>query len=434
MKYSILALSFASIIMASPLLQAEKAPLIIDSWRSDQKIWNETIIPAFNRHHPDIEVIFRPPEEGNSASWNATMDERFQQGKAGDLIACRPFDHSLALFKKGYLAEITEIEGMENFPSFAQAAWQTDSGAQNFCLPLASVIHGFFYNKTIFEELGIEEPVTTAQFYRALETVKRAGYTPLAIGTKDKWEIATMGFQNIGPNYWKGEDGRYDLMNGRQRIDDKAYIEVFRQLKRWSNYMGQGYEQRGYNDAIELFASGKAAVYPAGSWDIPAFYDKINLGVFMPPIEREGDNCYFSDHTDLGIGINAASKNQEAARTFMRWMTTVEFATLLTKEMSGFFSLSNHFFEVDNPIAKKMMSWREQCDSTIRNTAQGLTRGEPNLELEVWETSLGVMTNTMTPVQAVARLQRGLESWHEPQKRSKKQQNAFLNCGPMIVE
>ncbi|HAQ50268.1 MAG TPA: sugar ABC transporter substrate-binding protein, partial [Gammaproteobacteria bacterium] len=103
-------------------------------------------------------------------------------------------------------------------------------------------------------------------------------------------------------------------------------------------------------------------------------------------------------------------------------------------EMSGFFSLSNHFFEVDNPIAKKMMSWREQCDSTIRNTAQGLTRGEPNLELEVWETSLGVMTNTMTPVQAVARLQRGLESWHEPQKRSKKQQNSFLNCGPTIVE
>ena len=29
---------------------------------------------------------------------------------------------------------------MENFPSFAKAAWQTDSGAQTFCLPIASVI------------------------------------------------------------------------------------------------------------------------------------------------------------------------------------------------------------------------------------------------------------------------------------------------------
>ncbi len=30
-------------------------------------------------------------------------------------------------------------------------------------------------------------------------------YTPLSMGTSDLWEAATMGFQNIGPNYWKGE-------------------------------------------------------------------------------------------------------------------------------------------------------------------------------------------------------------------------------------
>ena len=403
--------------------------IIIDSWRADDKVWNEKIIPAFNKHHPDIKVIFRSPEDGNSAKWNATMDERFEKGEAGDLITCRPFDHALDLFQKGYLMEMTEIRGMENFPSFAKAAWQTDSGAQNFCLPLASVIHGFFYNKTIFEKLGINEPATTEQFYHVLETVKKAGYIPLAIGTKDKWEIATMGFQNIGPNYWKGEDGRYELINGETRLDGKPYIEVFQHLKRWSSYMGQGYEQRSYNDAIELFASGKAAIYPAGSWDIMQFYDKIDLGVFKPPMEREEDNCYFSDHIDIGMGINAASKNIKAAESFLAWMATREFSMLFTNEISGFFSLSNHFFEVNNPIAQKMMLWREQCDSTIRNTAQILTRGEPNLELEIWETSLGVMTNTMTPVQAVARLQRGLEGWYEPQKTSKQPGN-HLDCDP----
>jgi len=30
------------------------------------------------------------------------------------------------------------------------------------------------------------------------------------MGTNDQWEAATMGYNNIGPNYWKGEEGRED--------------------------------------------------------------------------------------------------------------------------------------------------------------------------------------------------------------------------------
>ena len=55
----------------------------------------------------------------------------------------------------------------------------------------------------------MQEPKTEAEFFALLDTIKAAGkYTPLDMGTKDQWEAATMGFQNIGPNYWKGEEGR----------------------------------------------------------------------------------------------------------------------------------------------------------------------------------------------------------------------------------
>jgi raffinose/stachyose/melibiose transport system substrate-binding protein len=43
----------------------------------------------------------------------------------------------------------------------------------------------------------------------ALEKLKKDGtYTPIDMGTADQREAATMGFQNIGPDYWKGEAGR----------------------------------------------------------------------------------------------------------------------------------------------------------------------------------------------------------------------------------
>nr|WP_269808580.1 ABC transporter substrate-binding protein [Enterovibrio nigricans] len=204
-------LPLAAVTLAVSSFVNAQSTLVIDSWRSDDKVWNEKIIPAFNKHYPDIKVEYRSPPDMDASKWNDDMEKRFAEGTAGDLIACRPFDGALGLFQRGLLKEVTEMEGMENFPSFAQAPWQTDSGAQTFCLPMASVIHGFFYNKDIFKEIGVNEPVTKADFYWVLEKAKRQGYVPLAMGTKDKWESATMGFQNIGPTYWKGEDGREAL-------------------------------------------------------------------------------------------------------------------------------------------------------------------------------------------------------------------------------
>ncbi len=42
----------------------------------------------------------------------------------------------------------------------AKSAWQTDDGTASFCVPMASVIHGFIYNKDAFDKLGIKVPTT----------------------------------------------------------------------------------------------------------------------------------------------------------------------------------------------------------------------------------------------------------------------------------
>ncbi|WP_434361469.1 extracellular solute-binding protein [Parasalinivibrio latis] len=401
--------------------------IVIDSWRNDDKVWNEVIIPAFNKHYPNIKVTYRA--SASPAIYNGELENRLENGSAGDLIACRPFDSSLKLFKEGNLKEITEMPGMENFPSFAQTPWQTDSGAQTFCLPVASVIHGFFYNRKIFRELGLSKPKTRSEFHAVLESAKAAGYTALALGTKDKWEAATMGFQNIGPNYWLGEDGRFALINGDEKLNSQPYMDTFAELQSWKPYMGQGFEKRSYEDSIKLFKSGRAAIYPAGSWDITTFGNTLELGVFPPPVPDSAKACYFSDHTDIGMGINAKSKHPDAAAKFLSWMTTEEFAELFTNGMPGFFSLSNHFFDVTNPVAAEMLSWRDRCDSTIRNTAQILSRGKPDLELGIWEASTKVIEGKLSPWRASRELQEGLESWYPPQKNAQSSEKAQdWNC------
>ncbi|MCE8532283.1 carbohydrate ABC transporter substrate-binding protein [Ruegeria pomeroyi] len=391
--------------------------LTIESWRNDDlTLWQDKIIPAFEAKHPDIKVKFTPSAP---AEYNAVLNAKLDAGSAGDLITCRPFDTSLGLYQNGHLADLSNLGGMANFSDVAKSAWQTDDGAATFCVPMASVIHGFIYNKDAFAELGLNVPETEAEFFDVLEKIKADGsYIPMAMGTNDQWEAATMGYNNIGPNYWKGEEGRLALINGEQKLTDEAWVAPYRALAKWGGYLGDGYEAQTYPDSQNLFTLGRAAIYPAGSWEITGFNAQADfeMGAFKPPVQNAGDKCYISDHTDIAIGMNAASPNAEAARTFLDWVGSEEFANIYANALPGFFSLSSFDVPMQDPLAQEFVSWRGECGSTIRSTYQILSRGTPNLENETWNASVQVIKGAESPEDAGKRLQDGLASWYDPQK------------------
>ncbi len=413
-------LKFGSLLLATTLLAgtaafAQDVTLTIESWRNDDlAIWQDKIIPAFEAQNPGIKVKFTPSAP---AEYPAVLNAKLEAGSAGDLITCKPFDHSLGLFDAGELADLSDLPAMNSFSDVAKAAWQTDDGAQTFCVPMASVIHGFIYNKDAFAEVGVEEPKTEAEFFAVLDKIKEDGnYTPMAMGTNDQWEAATMGYNNIGPNYWKGEEGRLALISGEQKLTDEAWVAPYRQLAKWAPYLGDGYEAQTYPDSQNIFTLGRAAIYPAGSWEISGFNGLVDfeMGAFYPPVGNAGDECYISDHTDIALGLNAASEHQEEAKVFLNWMGTSEFASLYANSLPGFFSLLSEPVAMEDPLAQEFVSWRGECNSSIRSTYQILSRGTPNLENDTWNASVAVIKGEETPEAAGARLQDGLASWYTP--------------------
>ena len=396
---------------------AEDVTLTIESWRNDDlTIWQDKIIPAFEAGHPGIKVVFSPvaPTE-----YDAATSSKLAAGSAGDLITCRPFDKSLALYTAGQLADLSGLAAMANFSDVAKSAWQTDDASATFCMPMASVIHGFIYNKDAFDALGIAVPTTEAEFFAALDKIKADGtYIPMAMGANDQWEAATMGYNNIGPNYWKGEEGRLALIAGTQKLTDEGWIAPYRTLAKWKDYLGDGFEAQTYPDSQNLFTLGRAAIYPAGSWEISGFNTQatFKMGAFPPPVQAAGDECYISDHTDIAVGMNAKSAHPDEAKAFLEWVGSPEFATLYANALPGFFSLNTTPVAMEDPLAQEFVSWRAKCKSTIRSTYQILSRGTPNLENETWNASANVIRGTETPEDAGARLQAGLASWYEPQK------------------
>ena len=399
-----------------PAEEEGEVTITIESWRNDDlTIWQDSIIPAFEAKFPTIHVEFTPTAP---AEYNGVLNTKLEGGTAGDLITCRPFDTSLGLYDQGHLASLNDLAGMDNFSGVAKSAWITDDGSSVFCVPMASVIHGFFYNADAFSELGLEEPTTRDEFFALLDAIKADGsYDALGMGSADQWEAATMGFQNIGPNYWKGEEGRLGLIAGTEKYTDQQYVDTWAELAQWADYMPSGFEAVKYPDAQSLFTLGRSAIYPTGSWEISVFEDQADfeMGIFPPPVESADDTCFISDHTDIALGMNSATENPEAAKIFLEWMTTPEFAELYSNALPGFFTLSNHKIELENPLANEFLGWRDSCEETIRNSYQILSRGEPNLENELWRVSAAVINGNLTPEEAAQEIQDGLDSWYSPQ-------------------
>lgn len=398
---------------------SDKVSLTIESWRTDDlAAWNDVILPAFMAQHPNIEVKFAPVQ---NTEYSTSLATKISAGTAGDLIMVEPYDYRLKMYQDGQLANLNDLAGMDKFSAQTLSAWSTDDGKEHFAVPMAGVLHGFIYNQDIFDELGLKPPTTEAEFLAVLDKVKQDGkYTPLAMGTADSFVPGLLGFELIGPNYWKGEEGRQGLIHGTTKFTDPkgGFISTWEALEKWIPYLPEGHESIKYGDMQNLFTLGKAAVYPAGSWEIGIFNkqigDKFKYAAFPPPVPAAGDKCYIDDHPDNGMALNAQAKHPEEAKIFLSWLTSPEFSQLMTDNLSGFFNLSTNTVNVQDPLAKQFLSWRETCESSPRLTYQILSRGEPNTDNQVNNDTVQVMQGKMTPQQAAEDVQKGLDSWFKP--------------------
>ncbi len=401
--------------MGTSVKAAASVTLTIESWRTgDEALWDK-VIAAFEAQNPDIQVKFQPT---NPPDYNASLNAKLQSGTAGDLITCRPFDAGALLFKNGYLADLTGLAGLEHFNKFAQSAWTTDDG-KVYCVPMASVLHGFIYNKDYFDSKGFKEPATYEDFLALLDAIKKDGtMAPLAIGTKEGWTVTSMGSDNIGPNFWGGDPGRLGILDGSRKLNDAGFVSAFDALSKWAPYLPQGHEAISYTDSQGLFTSGKAAIFPAGSWEISGFEKDatFKMGAFKapPPKDLKGD-CWISDEIDIAMGANSKSPNLEQAKKFLQFLTGQDFATMYAQGLPGFFSLSDYKITLDDQLANTFQSWKATCKSALRLTYQRL-QGNPDLSLEneLWNQNVQLLQGKVTAQQEGDTLQQDVDKYYPP--------------------
>jgi raffinose/stachyose/melibiose transport system substrate-binding protein len=404
---------------SGPLAHAQPTVnLVLESWRvEDASIWENTIIPAYQATHPGVNITYRPT---NSTYYPAALGTELQGGTAGDVFACQPFDASEALYNQGYLPNINDMPELVHFSTLARSGWATRDGATTYCMPVASVMEGFTYNKDAFAKLGLTPPNTQAEFFRVLDAIKRDGtYIPLAMGTYDGWTVGDLGLYSNGPNFWKGEEGRKALIAGTAKLTDPPFVDAMRFIAQWRPYLSPGAEAIKYTDTQEMFPLGRAAIMPAGSWEVSLFRQRANfqMGVFMPPVANTGDQHYIDQQIDIAFTYNPKSSNVAAAREFVDWLGTAEFANLYSNALPGFFTLGDYQVQVADPLAQEYLSWLQTAKPTIRFAEQYLSTGTPSLESDLFTLMPRVLNGTLAPEDAARMAQQDLDSWYTPPQR-----------------
>ncbi len=176
---------------------------------------------------------------------------------------------------------------------------------------------GVFYNKRIFEEVGVVVPTTWAEFVDVLEKIEAHGtYVPFSyqVGLLADWTTCVIRealqkdqLEQInldGDNRVSIEEFSRAYKQGMFQSSNPTMQETFRIIKEWEEYWPKGWATMTMTDATRLFATQEAAMNWDASWAMRTMrYDPaitFEWGIFpLPPITKET--------TPLSLGVTVPS-------------------------------------------------------------------------------------------------------------------------------
>lgn len=236
------------------------------------------------------------------------------------------------LIDSGYVANIedffTELGIYDSLnPGAVTIAASGNEGRGLYSLPLELNIEGFWYNKLLFEELGVEVPTTWDEMAAAADVFLENGIQPFALPGREGWPITRYLAGYANRHY--GPDAMVRVENGDLTLNDPGFIEAAQVLKDFaqSGYFGVSPNTVDYGTALDLFNQGRAAMYYMGSWELRSFNDPEqaligpeNIGYFNIPLVEGGSGSLdeFSINVGTTTAISSSAASNEAVQEWIR--------------------------------------------------------------------------------------------------------------------
>jgi len=196
---------------------------------------------------------------------------------------------------------------------------------QFIALPFELNIEGFWYNKKIFAQNGLQPPDTWDQLVQIAASLQQKGIQPLSASGQQGWPITRLIsgylFRKFGP-------GALDsVKSGQAKLTDPSYVEAAQVVANLGKqgYFGRGVATLDYQSAVNLFLQGKAAMFYMGSWELRDYttpsvnmIGSNNVGFFPFPNVTGGVGS--SSQTPMNAGQTTSVNRQKYNAAVGGWL------------------------------------------------------------------------------------------------------------------
>lgn len=385
------------------------------SWRVEDKAFYEQIAKEYKAVSGD-DVKFMPYK---NTEYPAVLSAALAAGSGPDIIHTRAYGGLAALADADYLLPVNKTN-VPNLATFNDGVMLGAMGRKpphdknTYGVPFATQALGIFYNKQVLARAGVTtQPKTWEEFKNVCKSLKEKRITCIANGSGDAPGLEQM-FGVIGPNFYGGTGYFNAVMTGSKNFTDPGFVKAIEEVVAMKEYMPPNQMSVGENESRTLFASGAAAYYFTGTWNIDTVKDlnpKAEFDIMPAPPLAAGGPVFVPTFADGNYSINAKTTKRDAALKFLNYLASKEYGQKFTTELKQVSAVPG--VKATDPI---LASFAEQGsrNPTPFLMLVGFRYQNPNGSVMLRDGIQKIIQGQGTPATLAADIQTGLASWHKP--------------------
>ncbi|MFX3635914.1 MAG: ABC transporter substrate-binding protein [Candidatus Pristimantibacillus sp.] len=298
----------------------EKVKVRMVYWNKEDS--TKSLLELIDQKLPNIELEYQFIDNKQFDNIVATQ---LAAGTGPDIIAVSPTS-SAKYSKLNYLADLSSLA--DRYNDAGKNVYS--SNGTLMAIPGISWFEGIFYNKEIFDKLGLKPPTTFEEEIQLHEDLKNNGIKPQAMGAKS-WEPMMKSSMGLVMNEFLAlpENKDFDVQFGLGEKTLEGNLNA--SIEKWSELIKKGYlnaDMLGidYDQALDEFASGKAAIWESGPWAMETIKQKnpdIQIGMFPFYGSTPGPGWLIGG-PGAGFAANSQSKHLDEVMQVLDLISTPE--------------------------------------------------------------------------------------------------------------
>ena len=251
----------------------------------------EKYAPYIQEQLPDINVEF--VVGNNDLDFYKFLEEN---GGLPDIITCCRFSLHDASPMKDSLMDLSTTNVAGAVYDTYLRNFMNEDGSVNW-LPVCADAHGFVVNKDLFEKYDIPLPTDYESFVSACQVFEEMGIRGFAADYYYDYTCMET-LQGLSASELSSADGRrwrttYSDPDSTKRegLDSTVWPEAFERMEQFIQDTGLSQDDldMNYDDIVEMYQSGKLAMYFGSSFGVKMFQDQGINTTFLPFFQENGE-------------------------------------------------------------------------------------------------------------------------------------------------